>query len=138
VARLYRASGGVPRLVNILAHKALMLCYGEGQAAGRARHVKRRRATRSPRRQAALALAVAGRHGALADRGGGHDLGTDTMSLINKMLQDLDARGPQAGGQRPVRASQAPPRRATTPRSNRRRRVHARPQPSRVMAPSVN
>jgi MSHA biogenesis protein MshM len=30
VRRLYRASGGVPRLVNILAHKALMLCYGEG------------------------------------------------------------------------------------------------------------
>jgi MSHA biogenesis protein MshM len=30
IARLYKASGGVPRLVNILAHKALMLCYGEG------------------------------------------------------------------------------------------------------------
>ncbi|WP_312554302.1 AAA family ATPase, partial [Massilia sp.] len=29
VARLYRASGGIPRLVNILAHKALMLCYGQ-------------------------------------------------------------------------------------------------------------
>jgi MSHA biogenesis protein MshM len=31
VARLYRDSGGVPRLVNILAHKALMLCYGQGR-----------------------------------------------------------------------------------------------------------
>jgi MSHA biogenesis protein MshM len=31
VARLYAASGGVPRLVNILAHKAMMLCYGEGR-----------------------------------------------------------------------------------------------------------
>ncbi|MFK3737992.1 ExeA family protein [Massilia sp. TN1-12] len=31
VAGLYRASGGVPRLVNILAHKALMLCYGQGR-----------------------------------------------------------------------------------------------------------
>ncbi|MGX4640255.1 ExeA family protein [Massilia sp. SYSU DXS3249] len=31
VARLYRASGGIPRLVNILAHKAMMLCYGEGK-----------------------------------------------------------------------------------------------------------
>nr|WP_314544774.1 AAA family ATPase [uncultured Massilia sp.] len=31
VARLYRASGGVPRIVNILAHKALMLCYGQGR-----------------------------------------------------------------------------------------------------------
>jgi MSHA biogenesis protein MshM len=30
VARLYAASGGIPRLVNILAHKALMLSYGEG------------------------------------------------------------------------------------------------------------
>jgi MSHA biogenesis protein MshM len=30
-ARLYKASGGVPRLVNILAHKALMLCYGQGR-----------------------------------------------------------------------------------------------------------
>ncbi|RZA32499.1 MAG: AAA family ATPase [Lysobacteraceae bacterium] len=28
---LYRASGGVPRLVNIMAHKALMLSYGEGK-----------------------------------------------------------------------------------------------------------
>jgi MSHA biogenesis protein MshM len=31
VARLYAASGGVPRLVNILAHKALMLSYGQGR-----------------------------------------------------------------------------------------------------------
>jgi MSHA biogenesis protein MshM len=31
VGKLYEASGGVPRLVNILAHKALMLCYGEGR-----------------------------------------------------------------------------------------------------------
>ena len=30
VSTLYRASGGIPRLVNILAHKALMLSYGEG------------------------------------------------------------------------------------------------------------
>ena len=28
--RIYRASRGVPRLVNILAHKAMMLAYGEG------------------------------------------------------------------------------------------------------------
>lgn len=34
------ASGGVPRLVNILAHKSLLLLYGEGgQCAGK-RHVK--------------------------------------------------------------------------------------------------
>ncbi len=30
VKALYRESGGVPRLVNILAHKAMMLAYGEG------------------------------------------------------------------------------------------------------------
>ena len=28
---LHRASGGVPRLVNVLAHKALMACYGQGR-----------------------------------------------------------------------------------------------------------
>ncbi|MCG8610595.1 MAG: AAA family ATPase [Pseudomonadales bacterium] len=27
---LYRASGGIPRLVNILAHKALMVAFGQG------------------------------------------------------------------------------------------------------------
>ena len=39
VARLYRASGGIPRLVNILAHKALMLCYGQGRQEVGAAHV---------------------------------------------------------------------------------------------------
>lgn len=37
---LYRASGGVPRLVNILAHKALLLTYGEGRAQAEKRHVR--------------------------------------------------------------------------------------------------
>lgn len=31
IGRLYRASGGVPRLVNIIAHKALLLSYGQGR-----------------------------------------------------------------------------------------------------------
>jgi len=31
VGKLFETSNGVPRLVNILAHKALMLCYGEGK-----------------------------------------------------------------------------------------------------------
>lgn len=31
IRSLYRASGGVPRLVNIMAHKALMLSYGQGK-----------------------------------------------------------------------------------------------------------
>ena len=39
IARLYRASGGIPRLVNILAHKALMLCYGQGRQEVGAAHV---------------------------------------------------------------------------------------------------
>jgi MSHA biogenesis protein MshM len=37
---LSAASGGIPRLVNILAHKSLMLTYGEGKQQVRARHVK--------------------------------------------------------------------------------------------------
>ncbi len=37
---LSRASGGVPRVVNILAHKALMAAYGEGKREVRARHVR--------------------------------------------------------------------------------------------------
>ncbi|MFL6708348.1 MAG: ExeA family protein [Massilia sp.] len=32
ISALHRASGGVPRLVNIVAHKALMLAYGQGHA----------------------------------------------------------------------------------------------------------
>lgn len=36
---LYRASAGVPRLVNILAHKTLLLVYGEGGWAVERRHV---------------------------------------------------------------------------------------------------
>jgi MSHA biogenesis protein MshM len=37
---LYAASGGIPRLVNILAHKSLMLTYGQGQQRVRAAHVR--------------------------------------------------------------------------------------------------
>ena len=36
---LYRSSAGVPRLVNALAHKALLLVYGEGGWAIERRHV---------------------------------------------------------------------------------------------------
>ena len=38
---LRRASGGVPRLLNILAHKALLAAYGAGVARVGARHVRR-------------------------------------------------------------------------------------------------
>jgi len=38
--RLYRASQGFPRLVNILAHKAMMVAYGEGNGEVADQHVK--------------------------------------------------------------------------------------------------
>ena len=37
---LHRASGGTPRLINILAHKSLMLVFGEGGAQVAVRHVR--------------------------------------------------------------------------------------------------
>ncbi|HZR02683.1 MAG TPA: AAA family ATPase [Burkholderiales bacterium] len=37
---LYQASKGLPRLVNILAHKAMLLVYGEGGLKVQARHVR--------------------------------------------------------------------------------------------------
>ena len=37
---LHRASRGVPRLVNILAHKALLLVFGEGGRSATQRHVQ--------------------------------------------------------------------------------------------------
>ena len=37
---LRRASGGIPRLVNILAHKSLLLLYGEGGQEVEKRHVQ--------------------------------------------------------------------------------------------------
>jgi MSHA biogenesis protein MshM len=39
IHKLYAASNGVPRLVNILAHKALMLTFGEGKQLVNGRHV---------------------------------------------------------------------------------------------------
>ena len=40
VAALHRSSRGVPRLVNILAHKALLLVYGEGGWSIERRHMR--------------------------------------------------------------------------------------------------
>lgn len=37
---LHRASGGTPRLVNILAHKSLLSVFGEGRQMARLRHVR--------------------------------------------------------------------------------------------------
>ncbi|MHA4871186.1 ExeA family protein [Duganella sp. PWIR1] len=39
IAGLYKSSGGIPRLVNIMANKALMLCFGEGKRQVTRRHV---------------------------------------------------------------------------------------------------
>jgi MSHA biogenesis protein MshM len=70
VRGMYRASGGIPRVVNIIAHKSLMLAYGQGkQQVGRS-HVAAAAADTLPDRGAgrwpllaaatAMALAVAG------------------------------------------------------------------------------
>jgi MSHA biogenesis protein MshM len=40
VAKLFGASGGIPRLVNILSHKALMLSYGQGKQQVTRAHVQ--------------------------------------------------------------------------------------------------
>jgi MSHA biogenesis protein MshM len=40
VGKLHRISGGTPRLVNIVANKALMLAYGEGRQQVQVRHVR--------------------------------------------------------------------------------------------------
>ena len=39
VRALYRRAGGLPRVINILAHKSLMLAFGEGCHQVQARHV---------------------------------------------------------------------------------------------------
>ena len=41
VRLLVRGSGGIPRLLNILAHKCLMAAFGEGKRQVSARHVRR-------------------------------------------------------------------------------------------------
>jgi MSHA biogenesis protein MshM len=40
VRRLHRASGGVPRLINIIAHKSLLLAFGEGVQQVQPHHVR--------------------------------------------------------------------------------------------------
>lgn len=40
VKRIYRVSNGIPRLVNILAHKSLMAAFGEGARVLSERHVR--------------------------------------------------------------------------------------------------
>ncbi len=40
LATLYRASGGVPRLVNIICHKSLLLVFGEGKQQVEEKHIR--------------------------------------------------------------------------------------------------
>jgi len=40
VAEIARRGGGIPRVVNVIAHKSLMLAYGEGVARVERRHVQ--------------------------------------------------------------------------------------------------
>lgn len=40
LAQLYRASGGVPRLVNIICHKSLLLVFGEGRQQVEEKHIR--------------------------------------------------------------------------------------------------
>src|SRR3989338_5864165 len=40
VAKLHRITGGTPRLVNIIAHKALMLAFGEGRQRVLPKHIR--------------------------------------------------------------------------------------------------
>ena len=41
VARMHRVTSGTPRLVNIIAHKALMLAFGEGRQRVLNSHIRR-------------------------------------------------------------------------------------------------
>ena len=40
LSALYRASGGVPRVVNILCHKSLLLVFGEGKQQVEEKHIR--------------------------------------------------------------------------------------------------
>src|SRR5690606_11063160 len=37
---LHHVSGGIPRLINIIAHKALIAAYGEGEQTVRPKHLR--------------------------------------------------------------------------------------------------
>ena len=60
---LHRGSRGVPRLVNLLAHKSLLLVFGEGGHAVLGRHIRAAvrdtPATRAPRSRWWLSAAPA-------------------------------------------------------------------------------
>lgn len=51
VRKVHRLSGGVPRLINIIAHKSMLLAFGEGLQQVLPRHVKRAAADTPAARQ---------------------------------------------------------------------------------------
>jgi len=57
---LYRASAGVPRMVNVLAHKAMLAAYGEGRHYVSAAHVRKAARDTPAARSARSSLVAAG------------------------------------------------------------------------------
>lgn len=58
VAKLHRVSNGTPRLVNIVAHKSLMLAFGEGRQSVTAKHIGMAAADTPEARRDWLSLAL--------------------------------------------------------------------------------
>ena len=116
---LWHASRGLPRLVNIIAAKAMMHAYGRGAHRVTYRHVRAAArdtlAVRQGWRASSLVwgagVAGTGRcrsrcqlaYVGLSPEGNG-------MSIINQMLRDLDARG-AASNEQPATAHDALPKR---------------------------
>jgi MSHA biogenesis protein MshM len=78
---LHRASGGIPRLVNILAHKSLLAAFGEGASRVRPDHV--RRATRDTEGARAPARASPWAYGVMGTLG----LGAGALMALGVLLQ---------------------------------------------------
>ena len=100
VRALHRASGGIPRLVNVMAHKTMLLAYGEGAPQVTPQHVRAATRDTPAARQTrwwwggAMLAAVGRRH-----RLDNIQVTKRPMSLINQMLQDLEKRR-ASGGER--------------------------------------
>ncbi len=95
VAKLHRITGGTPRLVNIVAHKALMLAFSDGRQQVLCQAYPRcgsRHARSAPR----LVAVGGGVDRCGGDRVAGHCVGMvdgAAMSVINQVLNQLEQRG---------------------------------------------
>ena len=92
VGKLHRITGGTPRLVNIVAHKALMLAFSDGRQQVLARHIRDAAADTPEVRRDWLPWA-AGVDWCGSDRVIGHCLDGAAMSVINQVLNQLEQRG---------------------------------------------